>query len=190
MFHADRVPVDVPETAIGWTYAPHPIAPIPPRADHGAYLDSAGVQLGPHVFQLGDRVAAHTERRGEHVLFPIAARCASATVSAPEAAIDADTVLGGFAGPILAADAIARPATDRYYLPKGAKLTSPTGNHVVATLAGAIELPGPVADRLACTDLVVERAAEDDVPGIASTPAARRTLHLCAPATAVVKVAR
>ena len=182
MFHADRVPVDVPETAIGWAYAPHAIAAPPPRADRGSRLESAGVQVGPHVFRLGDWVARTTEQRGGHVLFPIAVRCASATVTAPEAAID--VAIGG--GPTLTpAPGTSVSLAVRSYLPRGAKLTTATGTHVVATLATDVDVPGPITDARACIDMVLERVTAEDTPGLAETPAARRTLHLCAPASTV-----
>ncbi|HEY0252995.1 MAG TPA: hypothetical protein VGC41_15775, partial [Kofleriaceae bacterium] len=74
---------------------------------------------------------------------------------------------------------------DRYYLASGQALTSETGDHVVAKLAGELDVTKPTG-ATAFADFVAQREeplAEAPHTNDAGRP--KRTLHLCAPASAV-----
>ena len=183
-FHDHLVPVAVPEAYLGVAYAPHAISPIAKPGKHTMLLDEkTDVALGDATFAFGPWVAATAERRGERVLFPVAARCMTAVVSAPKDRVHADVTLGNLYG-------VNEPATTHakatgHVLPAGTALTSEAGDHVVATTSADVDVAKPTGAR-ACADFVlVEDEPIAEAPHMNEASRPDRTLRLCAPAAAV-----
>jgi hypothetical protein len=176
----------VPDANLGLAYAPHAVADPPKPGKHTVLLDeNTEVKLGDQSFVFGPWVAGSAERRGDRMLVPIAARCMTAVVSAPKDHVQLDVKLGMGVSIAEPGKAQGYSNTDRYFLPVGTKVTSETGDHVVATLSAELDVAKPTGAR-ACGDFVVthdEPIAEAPHANDASRP--DRTLHLCAPAAAV-----
>ena len=186
-FNDQVVAIDVPAANLAAAYAPHPIAAVTRPTKHTVLLDEkTEVKLGDKTFEMGPWVAGSAETRGARVLFPVAVRCMTAVVSAPKDRIQHDVSLGSIYGVEAGSTPARRPLTgDRHYLAKGQAMTSEQGDHVVATLDAELDLAKPTG-ATACADFVVGRdepMQEAPHPDEASRP--DRTLHLCAPATAV-----
>lgn len=178
-FDNQLVPVDVKN--LGTSYAPHAIAEPPSPGKHSVLLDEkTEVKLGDKTFQFGSWNSPSAENRGARVLFPIAVRCATAVVSAPKEAVQRDIQMAALTG---VGDGGGTPAyKGPYTLTKGTALTSPTGTHVVATLAQDVAVPAP-SNGKACGDFIISAPEPDGnapFPNEASRP--NRTLHLCATA--------
>jgi hypothetical protein len=183
-FHENLVPVAVPDAYLGIAYAPHAVAPIVKPGKHTMLLDEkTDVTLGSATFPFGPWVAASAGRRGERVLFPIAARCMTAVVSAPKDRVHADVTLGNIYG-LNEPNAVPAKPTG-HVIPAGTKLTSETGDHVVATTCADVDVAKPAGAR-ACADFVLQ---EDEpiveAPHMNEASRPDRTLRLCAPAAAV-----
>jgi hypothetical protein len=186
-FHAAVAPLAVPAGSIGLAYQPHPIATITKPTKRTALLDEhTDVTLGDATFPLGPWVASTAAKRGDRMLFPIATRCMTATVSAPADRVHLNVSLNNNVG---AGDAAATPlklSGDRYYLKARTKLTSETGDHVVATLATDADVKKPTGAK-ACGEFVISREeVVADAPHLPDAARPARTLRLCAPANAVV----
>jgi hypothetical protein len=183
-FNEQVVSVDVPN--LGLAYTPHAIAAVPKPGKHTAFLDEhTEVTLGPKSFTFGSWVSPSATQHSDRTLFPIAVRCATATLSVPTDHVQRDIRVGkqaiGGGRPTLGGST----RTRRYYLSKGQKLTPETGDHVVATLAADLDVEQPTGAR-ACADFEVTRdepMPEAPHPDEASIP--NRRLHLCAPASDV-----
>ena len=185
-FHNGVMLVKIPEPYLGVAYTPRSIANVAKPGKHTFLLDEhTDVTLGEQTFAFGPWVAGSADRRGDRMLIPIAVRCMTAVVSAPKDRVHADVQLGlGTLGGTGAGGQGASNA-DRYYFPKGTKLTSETGDHVVATSSAELDVGKPTGAR-ACAEIVVthdEPIVEAPHANDASRP--DRTLHLCAPADAV-----
>jgi hypothetical protein len=124
------------------------------------------------------------------MLVHVAARCMTAIISAPKEHVHADIALHQLvaADPSLGSHAATSYTGDRYYLPKDTPLMSATGTHVVAKLAEDrdVKKPAPGPTSRACADFVVAREeVVVEAPHTLDAAQPARTLHLCAPATAV-----
>ncbi len=177
----------IPDANLGLAYAPHAIADPPKPGKHTVLLDEkTDVVLGDQTFSFGPWVASSAERRGDRMLVPIAARCMTAVLSAPKDHVQNDVKLGvGYSISETGKRGIGASNMDRYYLPVGTKVTSETGDHVVATLSAELDVGKPTGAR-ACGNFQVthdEPITEAPHANDASIP--DRTLHLCAPAAAV-----
>jgi hypothetical protein len=188
-FNRGVVPVAIPDTSLGLSYAPHKIAAVAKPANKKFLLDEATeVKLGSATFSLGPWVAAAAHPRGDRMLVSIAARCMTAVISAPKDRVHAGVSINqAIAGsPTPTRPALARGA-ERHYLPAGTKLTSENGNHVVGTLDADRDVAKPKSgDARACAELVITR--DDpfvDVPHTLDASQPQRTLKLCAPIAAV-----
>ncbi len=186
-FNEQLVPVDVPEANLGIAYAPHPVTAVPKPGKHTVLLDEkTEVKLGDKTFTFGSWVSTSADRRGDRMLFPIAVRCMTAVLSAPKDRVQHDVMLGaGYGLGGTRAMGLTGGNADRYYFVKGQKLTSETGDHVVATLAEELDVKKPTGAR-ACGEFEGTRdepMPEAPHPDEASRP--DRTLHLCAPAADV-----
>ena len=186
-FHAAVAPLAVPAGSIGLTYQPHSIAAIARPTKRTALLDeNTVVMLGDATFSLGPWVASTATKRGDRMLFPIATRCMTATVSAPTDRVHLNVSLNHNVGAVDAAATPLKLSGDRYYLEARTQLTSETGDHVVATLATDADVKKPTGAR-ACGDFVIAREeVVADAPHLPDAARPARTLRLCAPANAVV----
>ncbi|MFT3696456.1 MAG: hypothetical protein QM831_25170 [Kofleriaceae bacterium] len=181
-----QLEVDVPEANLGLAYASHAVSEPAKPTSHTAMLDEASqVTLGDKTFALGPWVSASAENRGANVLFPIASRCVSAVVSVAKDRVQRNVSVGGSAtGDAGMEHGRGTSNADRYYLPSGQAMTSETGDHVVATLAGEFDVTKPTG-ATACGDFVVTLASSRITTPILEAGRPKRTMHLCAPATKV-----
>jgi hypothetical protein len=188
-FNRSVVPVAVPVTSLGISYAPHKIAPVTKPTKQKFLLDEATeVNLGSAMFSMGPWVAAAAKPRGKRLLVSIAARCMTAVISAPKARVHAGISFNqAVAG---AAPDVHRPLTttspQRSYLPAGTKMMSEKGDHVVGTLDADRDVMKPKPGARACSEFVITR--DDpfvDVPHTVDASQPQRTLKLCAPAEAI-----
>lgn len=186
-FHSSIAPLTIPATSIGLSYQPRSIAAIVKPTKRTALLDeNTDVMLGEHAFSLGPWVASTATKRGDRMLFPIATRCMTATVSAPSDRVHFNVSLGAGIEPGAAAPLPLKLSGDRYYLKARTKLTSETGDRVVATLATDTDVTKPAGAK-ACGEFVISREeVVVEAPHILDAARPVRTLRLCAPATAVV----
>ncbi|HEY4178738.1 MAG TPA: hypothetical protein VGM90_17950 [Kofleriaceae bacterium] len=187
-FHDGIAPVTVPDANLGLAYRAHAITPIVKPVKKTAMLDEkTDVMLGDATFTLGPWVSGSAERRGDRMLFPIAARCMTATVSAPTEHVHLNVSVGvGIDGGAGGTAGSKGGGSERRYLKVGTKLTSETGDHVVATLAKELEVATSTGARV-CSDFVVTR--EEVViegPHLPDAAIPARRLHLCAPTADVV----
>lgn len=186
-FHAAIAPVTIPATSIGLAYQPHGIAAIVKPTKRTALLDEAtDVMLGDSTFSLGPWVASTATKRGDRMLFPIATRCMTATVSAPSDRVHINVALNAAVEPGAVAPPPLKLTGDRYYLKARTKLTSETGDRVVATLATDVDVSRPTGAK-ACGEFVIAREEViAEAPHIPDAGRPVRTLRLCAPADVAV----
>ncbi len=189
-FNRGVVPVAIPAGSLGLSYAPHKVAAVTKPDKKKFLLDEATeVKLGGATFPLGPWVSGSAEQRGDRMLFPIAARCMTAVISAPKGRVHAGISINqGLSGDLPPGSRVLLRGGERHYLPAGTKLTSEKGDHVVGTLEVERDVPKPNPGERACAEFVITR--DDpfvDVPHPIDASRPQRTLKLCAPASAIRK---
>src|SRR5689334_17454888 len=114
-FNRGVVPVTIPASSIGASYAPHNVAAVTKPDKKKVLLDQAtDVKLGDATFPLGPWVSATATPRGDRMLFPIAARCMSAMVSAPKEHVHAGIAINQTLSGELPKAVSLEPGTDSY----------------------------------------------------------------------------
>jgi hypothetical protein len=182
-FNRGVVPVKIPAASVGVSYKPHKVAAVPKLSKKFLLDEATDVMLDGATFPLGPWVAGAAQPKGKRMMVTIAARCMTAVISAPKEHVHAGVAINQA---LAAAPPPRRVATstgsERHYLPAGTKLTSETGDHVVATLTSDRDVLKPKPAGRACAEFVITR--DDpfvDVPHTADASQPQRTLELCAP---------
>jgi hypothetical protein len=184
-FHEGRMSASVPKASLGIAYKPYAIKP--PKPGKATFLldEKTSVKLGDQEFTFGPWTAGAATTKGKRMLVTIAARCMTAVISAPKERVHKNISLGRGAMASEPPPAPKATSGDRYYLAAGTKLTSETGDQVIATLTLDKDILKPTKKR-ACGEFVVTRVEEiATAPHTRDTAQPSRTLRLCAPADQV-----
>jgi len=178
----NEVELAIPTSSLASSYAPPPpwVEPAPTEL----FVEpGTPTRLGKSLLDIGVPPARGRKQRGTYLL-SYSAPCIDVTVAiaAKHVREIASGTMYGLGG---GGSGIGVLAKERWIVPKGTPLLTPTGR-AVATAADDIDLGKPPSDRTACLPFEIEvedlgtRAVQ-----LEATPAHRRKLELCAPASAI-----